>query len=84
MISVVERKGEPMSELKPCPFCGSENVFLVDFSKGEQSDECNGNWAVVHNSRDEDLGCILAGTHGRFYQFKSKCIEAWNRRVKNE
>jgi len=28
-VSEEGRKGEPMSELKPCPFCGSEHVVCT-------------------------------------------------------
>lgn len=72
-------------ELKPCPFCGSTNLILVDFSKrkdGEPPNDFNGHWSVVHGSRDEDLGCILSGSRvGKYYWYKNVCIEAWNERV---
>ena len=54
------------NELNPCPFCGSTNLILVDFSKrknGEPPNDFNGNWSVVHGSHDEELGCILAGRY---------------------
>lgn len=72
-------------ELKYCPFCGSSNLILVDFSKRsdeELPNDLNGNWSVVHGSLDEDLGCILAGSRvGKYYRYKNECIKAWNNRV---
>lgn len=61
-------------KLKPCPFCGSEDIEVVDNSTEEESDwilQCNGcNTAVI--ASDEDFnGVELA-----------ELIRRWNRRAK--
>ena len=65
-------------ELKPCPFCGSENVYL--HSKDGYADKttvifCNECKSVVFIEDNEEEG----------YDDKTidRAIEAWNRRVDN-
>lgn len=56
-------------ELKPCPFCGNENIESgVDISYGMHSFTCN--------------RCKY--TISFLWKKKEKCIEMWNRRVNDE
>lgn len=53
--------------LKPCPFCGSDNIFVDEF--WERYDEP---YFVTCN------GC---GANGPYTRKKEEAIELWNRRV---
>jgi Lar family restriction alleviation protein len=53
-------------ELKPCPFCGSENVTV---SNGYDED---GNWVAL---------CGECKSSGTFCVEKAKAIDAWNTRA---
>ena len=58
------------AELKPCPFCGSDDVYLVNASS-------DGNeWGVV--CRD----CDVWADNRLMDMTKEQAIELWNRRVK--
>lgn len=60
-----------MSDLKPCPFCGSKVELIIApgyFSQGLSS---NG-WFVK---------CKKCGIHQMPYQSDHDAIEAWNRRA---
>ena len=62
-----------MSEkLEPCPFCGSDDVFVVEhhFYKTE---DCFG--VQCDNCKTQSY---------QFYDSKNEAIEAWNRRAKND
>ena len=64
-----------MGKLKPCPFCGDENIHLYF------TEDCS--WVVGCNS----VGCICLHTEGKLYKDKRRAIDAWNRRAeggKNE
>ena len=55
-----------MNKLKPCPFCGSDNVLVI------KSDILNPSWYV----RCKD--CKVMST---FYKTREKAVDHWNRRV---
>lgn len=57
-----------MAELKPCPFCGGENLNI---RHGKYM------WWVECLNGD-------CGANGGTKVHKKKAIEAWNRRVDNE
>lgn len=62
-----------MTELKPCPFCGSEDVepALDEFApEGHKVD-----WWVVHCNR-------CSAEYRNIHCDKEGVIEGWNRRVK--
>lgn len=58
-----------MSKLKPCPFCGSDNLYVdgYDHAAGQR-------WRVVC------LSCMAMVDPGTEQQ-KHRAIEAWNRRA---
>lgn len=53
-----------MSELKPCPFCGSNNVDLSGYLNG----------------RYYDVACMACEAKGPVAQLADGAAEAWNRR----
>ena len=57
-----------MAELKPCPFCKSEDVYLVSETEIEY------NWVYCKN-------CEAAGP---MKETEEEAIEAWNRRAGEE
>ena len=58
-----------MSEkLKPCPFCGSENLYI---DSGEFF-------------REYEIRCTKCGGRICWFDTKAEAITAWNRRVHNE
>ena len=69
-------------ELKPCPFCGGQNI-AVDSCKGleecENFEECSSSeyHAIVCNWNKG--GC---GASSGYYLTLEKAIEAWNRRAR--
>ena len=63
-----------MTELKPCPFCGTDRLtFIVPY-------EAPGMVKLVHNKSAR--GCILDYWHSGVFDDKEQAIEYWNRRVK--
>jgi Lar family restriction alleviation protein len=76
MIFAVEQKGEPMNELKPCPFCGTPYPYIT-FEHGYIDDSavvfCN-HCKISVKLEENDQEGYNATT-------KRKAIEAWNRRV---
>jgi Lar family restriction alleviation protein len=70
------QKGEPMSELKPCPFCGAPYPYIT-FEHGYIDDSavvfCN-HCKISVKLEENDQEGYNATT-------KRKAIEAWNRRV---
>ena len=73
-----------MDYLKPCPFCGSKSLMVIDRSSldnNKKPNEYNGNWIIIHEV--EDGSCILSGSYvsQRIYRIKRDVIEAWNKRA---
>lgn len=60
------RKGEMMSKLKPCPFCGGKAVLTLS--------HCQDGTYVV--------GCVDCNCEMDYMETKEETIEAWNRRAK--
>ena len=58
-----------MTELKPCPFCGGENIFVDGYEH-----DAGIRWRVLC------LDCMATVDDGTIQQ-KYRAIEAWNRRV---
>ncbi len=58
-----------MNKLKPCPFCGSEHIYVDGYEHGAGQ-----RWRVVC------LDCMAMVDKGTI-QLKYRAIEAWNRRV---
>ena len=56
-----------MNKLKPCPFCGSVECYVV------RDYELSKAW----------VKCICCGADTRICDSKEEAIEAWNRRVDN-
>lgn len=67
IVPLISGKGE--TELKPCPFCGSEDLEIED-----DLDECE-------ESRYYWVACNSCGGLGASVQSKDECIERWNRRA---
>lgn len=66
-----------MSELKPCPFCGSDAELVVEqdhhgefFKLGCSMENCCGHWAYYTESVDDTP--------------IADAIAAWNRRAKED
>lgn len=58
-----------MEGLKPCPFCGGENIYVDGYEH-----EAGLRWRVVC------LDCMASVDSGTIQQ-KYRAIEAWNRRA---
>jgi Lar family restriction alleviation protein len=80
------RKGRKMTELKPCPFCGSKAVKIVYWDEEEQNEKVwehgikqDENHYYVIRCYDCDIelfgGVPISG---------EELIKAWNRRTENE
>lgn len=76
---------DKQKELKPCPFCGGENIVLTSCFD-ETCESCFEECAVCKTktyayccSRNKG-GC--GGASG-FYPNKEKALEMWNRRANN-
>ena len=63
-----------MSELKPCPFCGKENIAIVP-TKDLGIDGEFGYFACCNAQRD---GC---GACSGWSASEDEAIDAWNRRA---
>ncbi len=67
-----------MSELKPCPFCGSPGVL--------EGGDFIGGWNERTGPRPykvecTNLWCIASYMIGAVFETKEEAMEAWNRRV---
>lgn len=60
-----------MAELKPCPFCGSENVFVGERPIGNYEN-------IFYFVKCDDCYCQTSS-----FRKADKAIEAWNRRADN-
>lgn len=83
------------TELKPCPFCGSNIRIVVCDDEGNiRDDDCeNDPWSglgfkLYHDITDSpDYDCPIARHEGEgelgiwIYDTREEAIEAWNRRV---
>ena len=58
-----------MSELKPCPFCGSDDVALDEFA-----------YRIGDGEWESKVICYECHANTGFYT-KQEAVEAWNRRA---
>lgn len=75
-----------MTELKPCPFCGGENLSLVFFDGEEQNtkvwekdDDAYGATFPMVECRDCESSVIFSGRG-----YGKEVIREWNRRATDE
>lgn len=68
-----------MNKLKPCPFCGSTDVEVINALEEQPEMELIGltkdNWNVV---------CNECHAFGGTQRTEAEAIEAWNRRANDE
>lgn len=74
-----------MSELKPCPFCGSEDIFQTysqEYAFGLKHPKifCNSCKAIFSVEDDSPY----TNCEEDYAYRRVKTVEAWNRRVKDE
>lgn len=72
-----------MSELKPCPFCGRQNIELdssKELEEYENFEECHSEYYTLVCDWNKG-GC---GASSGFYPTIKEAIEAWNRRADND
>lgn len=73
-----EKRGEIMSKLKPCPFCGKSIAVAW----------CNKDWLDFEKIETYAVSCDMneggCGGSSGFYETKEEAIEAWNRRTNDE
>ena len=67
-----------MSELKPCPFCGSKGI-APHLSRERDTPDMAWQYQVVCDFNLGGCGCS-----GSFSDNPKKAIEAWNRRANDE
>ena len=68
------------SELKPCPFCGSDPVLQVDIRYPRPEREPRKAFEVVCQNYD----CIIGHVDERYKLSAKEAIEWWNRRADHE
>ena len=68
-----------MTELKPCPFCGGNNLTTITMYYGVKIAcfDCGANVSSIKNNGEYKTLRQARNKHER------KAIEAWNRRVDN-
>ncbi len=64
-----------MSELKPCPFCGGEDIYKVN--DGDRNAQ-----VAIHKTTEWAVGCSLCRIpEALSYISEEQAIKAWNRRA---
>lgn len=64
----ISGRKDSVNNLKPCPFCGSNRVIVIDHK-----------YSVLSNSYGVE--CFNCKTQSyQFFDSRKKAIEAWNRR----
>ena len=61
-----------MTEIKPCPFCGSKVAL-----GSNAEDRSNAGWRIVHPHN----GCYIGECDAPPYMPRDALVEKWNRRV---
>ena len=56
-----------MTELKPCPFCGGQAMYVCTTS-------------TLYNPKTS-IECCQCGSSAKMHHTRLEAIEAWNRRV---
>lgn len=67
-----------MAKLKPCPFCGGENLLVGTAREIEVDCGDDDSFAVCCNYRKGGCGAVSG-----YRDSKKEAIEAWNRRTEN-
>ena len=65
-----------MTELKPCPFCGSPVQLSISIYGLHGVPD---HYAIFH---PDDTECLINGVETSSYLNKEELIEDWNRRLK--
>lgn len=71
-----------MPELKPCPFCGSEDT-QVDFSRSGNHSFVGKNGLVHNTPFFYIVFCADCGARTMDYEEPERAADAWNRRADN-
>lgn len=74
-----------MAELKPCPFCGSEDIYETyseEYRYGTKNPEIFCNTCKAIFSIEDDSPYMDVEKDYKYR--KEKTAEAWNRRVKDD
>ena len=69
-----------MADLKPCPFCGGENITIIIMLRGVKV-ECFTCGANVRSTKGDGMYKTL--NNARKYHYKN-AVRAWDRRADNE
>ena len=67
-----------MSELKRCPFCGSEDIYSVDDGRDNSN-------LGIHRATEWAIGCKSCRIPEAISHIsKQEAIESWNRRANDQ
>lgn len=72
------------NELKPCPFCGGDMLFVGTIAEVEMQDEDHPDYYYNNNHYMVVCDCTEGGcgvSCGHSYETAEEAIEAWNRRA---